>query len=157
MRAASIIFVFWLVATTGCSWTRHKVVNDNDGAAGSETKKTSSEAGSEKDASQPSRDASQTSRDASIDANTTKTDSGPICGNNKIEGRESCDGTDLGGETCLSLTNSQMRGTLGCAKDCQSYDLSGCYSISPYDGGQSDGGTVIRDAGRTSSLDSASR
>ncbi len=48
----------------------------------------------------------------------------PVCGNNIIEGNEVCDGTDLGGETCLS--QDFYGGTLACLADCSGFDTSGC-------------------------------
>jgi len=53
------------------------------------------------------------------------------CGDGYIGGVEQCDGTDLQGETCVSL--GYTGGTLGClsgvdpVEDCQ-YDTSGCFS-----------------------------
>jgi hypothetical protein len=49
---------------------------------------------------------------------------GPVCGNNVIEGQETCDGSDLGGETCASQGFSS--GTLACNADCSDFDTSGC-------------------------------
>ena len=46
------------------------------------------------------------------------------CGNDQEDPGETCDGTDLGGQSCESL--GQGTGTLGCAFDCQSFDLDGC-------------------------------
>jgi len=59
---------------------------------------------------------------------TVNQSSGPYgcdtnCGNGVREGGEICDGSDLGGASCL-LYNSE--GTLGCSADCRSYDLSAC-------------------------------
>jgi hypothetical protein len=52
----------------------------------------------------------------------------PYCGNDTIETGETCDGTDLGGETC----NSQgcTGGTLACQVDCFDFDTSGCSGCS---------------------------
>ena len=50
-------------------------------------------------------------------------DSGPRCGNGRVEGEEACDGEDLGGATCESL--SMGIGDLACAADC-TMDVSGC-------------------------------
>ncbi len=47
-----------------------------------------------------------------------------LCGNNTIDPGESCDGTDLGGETCSS--QGCTGGTLACDGDCQGFDTSGC-------------------------------
>ncbi len=48
----------------------------------------------------------------------------PVCGNNKLEQGEVCDGEDLGGETCESL--GLETGTLRCREDCSGFDASGC-------------------------------
>jgi alpha-tubulin suppressor-like RCC1 family protein len=50
----------------------------------------------------------------------------PVCGDNRREGPEVCDGLDFGGETCLSLT-PHSDGTLACTADC-GVDTSGCHS-----------------------------
>ena len=47
----------------------------------------------------------------------------PLCGNNQIDGTESCDGSALGGETCQSLGFST--GSLACTAGC-GFDVSGC-------------------------------
>jgi cysteine-rich repeat protein len=56
--------------------------------------------------------------DAAIDAPTED------CGNNAVEGSETCDGTDLAGETCETL--GWGGGTLGCASDCAGFDETAC-------------------------------
>ena len=48
----------------------------------------------------------------------------PTCGNNVIECTETCDGTDLGGETCG--TQGCGGGTLACNSTCDGLDTSGC-------------------------------
>lgn len=48
----------------------------------------------------------------------------PMCGDNRVEGVEVCDGTQLGGVTCQSLGFAS--GTLSCAADCMSRVTSGC-------------------------------
>jgi extracellular elastinolytic metalloproteinase len=53
----------------------------------------------------------------------------PICGNNTTEAPEVCDGTDLGGQTCLDFDCTG--GTLACAVDCSDYDISGCTGCGP--------------------------
>jgi hypothetical protein len=59
------------------------------------------------------------------------------CGNGLREGTESCDGADLGGETCESLTLSAMpSGTLRCAESCV-FDVRACRT----DGAPDAGGT----------------
>jgi cysteine-rich repeat protein len=52
--------------------------------------------------------------------------SGHVCGDNLAEGPEVCDGTDLRGQSCLSLGFSG--GTLQCATDCTNYNTSTCTS-----------------------------
>jgi hypothetical protein len=54
------------------------------------------------------------------------TGGGPVCGNGIIESGEVCDGGNLGGETCQS--QGFTGGTLACAANCQSFDVSGCTS-----------------------------
>ena len=49
---------------------------------------------------------------------------GPRCGNNLVEGTETCDGTDFAGETCA--TQGFDSGTLSCAEDCGSFVTTGC-------------------------------
>lgn len=51
----------------------------------------------------------------------------PICGNNIKETGEVCDGSNIGGETCI--TQGFKGGTLGCAPDCTSFDTTGCISL----------------------------
>jgi hypothetical protein len=46
------------------------------------------------------------------------------CGNGVADPGEVCDGNDLGGQTCQGLGFAS--GTLACANDCQSFDVSGC-------------------------------
>jgi len=48
----------------------------------------------------------------------------PVCGNGVREGAEVCDGTDLGGETCVSQGYEQ--GTLACGPLCDGFDTSAC-------------------------------
>ena len=55
---------------------------------------------------------------------TTTTIAGPECGNDIIEEGEDCDGTDLDGQTCLSLGFDG--GTLVCGDDCL-FDTTGCF------------------------------
>lgn len=50
-----------------------------------------------------------------------------ICNNNKKEGTEICDGTDLNQKTCV--TEQKSGGTLKCNADCKSFDVSGCYLV----------------------------
>jgi hypothetical protein len=48
----------------------------------------------------------------------------PVCGNNVKESGESCDGNDLGGQSCQS--QGFAGGTLSCNGDC-SFNTSGCF------------------------------
>lgn len=53
-----------------------------------------------------------------------------VCGNNIKEEGETCDGNDLAGETCESLSESldiRYIGTLGCLRNCSNYDTRSCY------------------------------
>lgn len=52
---------------------------------------------------------------------------GGFCGDGVLGEGESCDGVDLGGESCAS--QGQGAGTLGCAADC-TFDTSGCGACS---------------------------
>jgi hypothetical protein len=46
------------------------------------------------------------------------------CGDGIKQGSETCDGSELGGQTCIS--QGYGPGTLACNADCQSFDTSGC-------------------------------
>ncbi len=46
------------------------------------------------------------------------------CGNNKIDGTDACDGTDLNGKSCEDF--GFYSGTLACLNNCSDYDKSGC-------------------------------
>jgi hypothetical protein len=48
----------------------------------------------------------------------------PACGDDAAEGTEVCDGTDLGGQTCVGLGFDV--GTLACQADCGAFDTSSC-------------------------------
>ena len=62
-------------------------------------------------------------RDAALN-NCEICDAVDVCGNNITEAGESCDGLELGGETCTGL--GYDAGTLLCAEDCSGPDLSTC-------------------------------
>jgi hypothetical protein len=49
-----------------------------------------------------------------------------LCGNNVIEAPEICDGTALGGQTCVD--HGFDGGTLACDSSCGGFDISGCYT-----------------------------
>ncbi len=48
-----------------------------------------------------------------------------LCGNSGLDTGEQCDGANLGGQTCESLGQSYVGGTLACAMNC-TFDTSGC-------------------------------
>jgi hypothetical protein len=48
----------------------------------------------------------------------------PVCGNNVKEVGESCDGTDLGGQTCAS--QGFTSGSLSCNATCSAFNVSNC-------------------------------
>ena len=56
-----------------------------------------------------------------------------VCGNAVVEGNEQCDGSNLGGQTCVG--RGYDGGTLGCNADC-TFDTSSCTT----DGGGGGGG-----------------
>jgi hypothetical protein len=56
----------------------------------------------------------------------TSTGPTPACGNNRVDDGEVCDGTDLDGESCLTLNCSITTGTLRCSADCNSFNTTGC-------------------------------
>lgn len=71
--------------------------------------------------------------DSSCHFNTSECVTGPWCGNDAVEGIETCDGTDLAGEDCTTLGYDV--GTLKCypnthANACE-YDVSGCAYCDP--------------------------
>lgn len=55
------------------------------------------------------------------------TDAGEaVCGNGKIEGKELCDGKNLGGETCKTIGDAGFTGgTLSCTSSC-TFNMSKC-------------------------------
>lgn len=48
------------------------------------------------------------------------------CGDNAIQGTEVCDGTALNNKTCADIVGEGSQGTLKCASNCGSFDVSGC-------------------------------
>lgn len=49
------------------------------------------------------------------------------CGNDKVDNTlEKCDGQDLNGQTCASVVGLGSTGTLKCASNCGSFDISEC-------------------------------
>lgn len=61
------------------------------------------------------------------------TTTSPVCGDNAIDPGEVCDGTALGGESCVSQGFDS--GVLACAADCLSFDTSACVTNPPPPGG----------------------
>lgn len=51
--------------------------------------------------------------------------SGPVCGNGAIEGGEVCDGSNLGGQTCVAR-GCTGGGVLSCTPSCSALDTSSC-------------------------------
>jgi len=49
---------------------------------------------------------------------------GPVCGNNIVEGTESCDGTNLSSQTCI--TRGHTNGTLACFGNCTFNETTCC-------------------------------
>jgi hypothetical protein len=54
---------------------------------------------------------------------------GPVCGNGTRDSGETCDGLDLGGQTCAS--QGAGSGTLRCASNCLAFDTSLCTGPPP--------------------------
>jgi hypothetical protein len=63
-------------------------------------------------------------------------DDAPVCGNAVVDAGEQCDGVDLGGENCMTVT--QQGGTLRCNADC-TFDTSACTLASCGNGVREDG------------------
>ncbi len=72
----------------------------------------------------PSTDTDSTT--SSTGDETTSTTGDPVdCGNEMLDGREQCDGAELGGASCASL--GLVSGDLACADDC-TFDTAACES-----------------------------
>ncbi|MFH1809738.1 MAG: IgGFc-binding protein [Pseudomonadota bacterium] len=79
-----------------------------------------------------------------------------VCGNDRQQGREVCDGTDLDNMTCGQLGFGP--GTLGCKPNCKDFDRAGCVAPSTCGNGQVErveicdgaelGGRICEDLGR---------
>ena len=52
----------------------------------------------------------------------------PVCGDNRAEGLETCDGTDVAGGSCYR-NDATTYGPLGCLSDCSALDLAQCVPI----------------------------
>ncbi len=75
-----------------------------------------------------------------------------LCGNNLDDPGELCDGSALGGQSCASLGNGT--GTLACASNCQSFDLSGCSGPAFCGNGVIEDGEACDARGSTATCDS---
>ncbi|MBU2406484.1 MAG: MBL fold metallo-hydrolase, partial [Nanoarchaeota archaeon] len=82
----------------------------------------------------------------------------PVCGDNLTESPEVCDGTDLGGQTCV--TKGYDYGNLACLSNCGGYDTSDCHydstgtlQIHYIDVGQGDSEFIITPDGYTLLID----
>ena len=67
------------------------------------------------------------------------------CGDGLVGDGETCDGANLGGETCES--RGYEAGTLRCLPDCGGFDESGCEGPAPDDGGEEAGPDAASDTG----------
>ena len=64
------------------------------------------------------------------------------CGNGIIENGEVCDGARINGATCDSEVGPGSKGTVLCASDCKSLNLSGCSAATQCGNGTVDAGEV---------------
>ena len=85
------------------------------------------------DTTDPTTDGSTTTTTTTTDdtagsttEDTIDTTAGPMCGNDKVEGQETCDGADLGGLTCVMKSEHYNGGVLKCIDDCSAYDEGDC-------------------------------
>ena len=51
-----------------------------------------------------------------------------VCGDNRTDPGEACDGTDLNGYACATVAAGFVSGTLTCLADCSGFDVSACVS-----------------------------
>lgn len=63
-----------------------------------------------------------------VDVHGCPTAPNSVCGDNVKSATETCDGLDLGGQTCASL--GLASGVLTCSQDCSYFDASSCGSAS---------------------------
>ncbi|HYC00580.1 MAG TPA: DUF1566 domain-containing protein [Candidatus Limnocylindrales bacterium] len=68
--------------------------------------------------------------DTSTIASLLATGTLPTCGDGELNGRETCDGAELGGVTCADF--GYLGGTISCRPSCLLYDLSECTGRSVY-------------------------
>jgi hypothetical protein len=61
-----------------------------------------------------------------VDAAAEAMGDGNSCGTGVISGSEVCSGTNLNGKTCQTVVSATTGGTLACAANCLSFDVSGC-------------------------------
>jgi hypothetical protein len=77
-----------------------------------------------------------------------------LCGNGRVDVGEACDGNDLHGATCQSVTMGvRSYGTLACSKSCAGFITTGCEIGDPLPGFAGAGGSV---GGRTGASGAAS-
>ncbi|MEZ4453337.1 MAG: lamin tail domain-containing protein [Nannocystaceae bacterium] len=117
-----------LLAPAACSQ-----IGQGTGASASATGESTSGGESESDGTTTATTGASASATGSTATTTTTTagvtsdsESGDACGNGVIDPGEVCDGTELGGMTCVGLGDPYVGGTLGCSPLCVGYDASGC-------------------------------
>ena len=115
----SLLSPLALVFKTACTGTP---TAQPDGGSESGT-----DAGQTQNDATPSGDARQPQSDAQVTNDVTPpgvdSPSGGTCGNGTVDPGENCDGSALGGATCMCL--GFQSGTLACSASCQ-FDTSGC-------------------------------
>ena len=106
-------------------------VADETGTGGSGVDSTADASATDSMGSEGTATGPGTMTDTDTDTDTdTGTGSGSstgdpvVCGDDVVAGSEVCDGTDLGGEDCIS--QGFDAGTLACADDCSALDASAC-------------------------------
>jgi hypothetical protein len=92
------------------------------------TTSTGDESTSTTDPTGPATEATTTTTTTTSEttgSDTTET-GGPVCGNNKVEGDEVCDGTDLNEEKCQTLLPDKWGGGTLMCNNCSSYNDTNC-------------------------------
>lgn len=114
-------------STTGSSTTRDPTTGTTSTSTGTDPVTSTGTATSSGTASDiTSSTGTTTSTSDTTDTTDTTSTGGPVCGNNKIEGDEVCDGTDFGGETCKTVVPDKWGGgSLGC-NECTSLNDGKC-------------------------------
>jgi len=78
----------------------------------------------------------------------SQTPPGPNCGDGTVNADEQCDGPNLSGKTCATMTMGvSPNGTLVCRANC-TLDVSGCTGNGPPGGGSTGGGSNGAGGGR---------